>query len=188
MARRKSTLTGNDYYPTPPIATEKLLKVLYEAKHEIHLMSCLEPAAGGGHMSDVLGQHFANVKSSDIQDPENRGWGGRDFLLDHYEPESFDWVITNPPFKLADEFVLKAISVAKVGVAMLCRLQFLEGWKRYEKLFSAIPPSKVCVFIRRVNMTENRLVGKGDPSSATCYAWFVWHKNTQGYETKLFWI
>ena len=187
MARRKAPLTSLDYFPTPPHATHKLIRIL-TSNHKLHKMTCLEPAAGGGHMAEVLNLYFRFVKCSDIQDPSNKGWGGHDFLLDHHEPESYDWVITNPPFKLAEEFCLKSFSAAKTGVAMLCRLQFLEGLSRHKKLFSTMPPSKVYVFSRRINMVEERLWEKGDDTSATCYAWFVWEKESNKPETKLFWI
>jgi tRNA1(Val) A37 N6-methylase TrmN6 len=35
-----------------------------------------------------------------------------DFLTARHQRNSFDWVITNPPFKSAEEFVLKAMPIA----------------------------------------------------------------------------
>ena len=52
----------------------------------------------------------------------------RDFLDGPYERSSFDWVITNPPFWLAEEFVERALSIASTGVAILARTVFLGGW------------------------------------------------------------
>ena len=48
----------------------------------------------------------------------------RDFLTAPYEARSFDWVITNPPFRLAEEFVAKARGIAKVGVERSWPAQF----------------------------------------------------------------
>jgi hypothetical protein len=47
-----------------------------------------------------------------------------------------DWLITNPPFGTKTvRFVLRALELARVGVAMFVRLQWLETVERYELLF-----------------------------------------------------
>ncbi|MCY4429214.1 MAG: SAM-dependent DNA methyltransferase [Rhodospirillales bacterium] len=183
MAQRKNTGT-TDYFPTPPWATEALLKHLDREGETLGDQICLEPAAGGGHMVDVLATKFGSVEACDISDPENRGWGGTDYLtsgtLVAYGPgrdhpaRNYDWIITNPPFKLAEQFILKAIQEADRGVAMLCRTVFLESRGRYERLFSKRPPHTVLVFSERVTMVEGRIAEKG-VASATSYSWFIWY-------------
>ena len=57
-------------------------------------------------------------------------------------------IVTNPPYFCADKFLKHAleISVPKVKIAMLFRLAFLEGQKRYE-LFKKISYKKgICIF------------------------------------------
>jgi hypothetical protein len=51
-------------------------------------------------------------------------------------PSVPDWIITNPPFNLACEFALRAISIAHAGVALLVRSAWSEGGDRYRDLFS----------------------------------------------------
>jgi hypothetical protein len=99
----------------------------------------------------------------------------RDFLTCPYETNCADWVITNPPFRLAEEFALRALNVARCGVAILARTVFLESVGRYEGIFRKIPPTKFAQFTERVPMVKGRLDMKA--TTATGYAWFVWEKN-----------
>ncbi len=66
-------------------------------------------------------------------------------------------------------------------VAMLLKIQFLEGKSRNE-LFKTYPPEKVYVFSQRVNCAKNGEFDKYK-SSAVCYAWFVWRKGFKGSPT-----
>lgn len=165
MAQRSEPRDSLDYFPTPPWATRALLE------HVITVdpgMSCLEPACGAGHMARALGEYFRLVTASDIED---RGFGVvMDFLSVH--AGGFDWVITNPPFSLAEEFVHKALTIANCGVAILARTVFVESVGRYHRLFSLVPPTKIAQFTERVPMVKGRLDRKA--STATGYAWFVW--------------
>nr|DAO33227.1 MAG TPA: DNA N-6-adenine-methyltransferase [Caudoviricetes sp.] len=61
---------------------------------------------------------------------------------------------------------------------MLLRLQFLEGSKRYLKLFKTDPPKYVYLFVKRQKCFKN---GISEPvgGSAVAYAWFVWLKGSK---------
>ena len=183
--RNKSTLSI-DFYPTPKWATRALLE---KYKYEIKGKNCLEPACGNGAMVDVLREYFNSVDCYDLHDPANKGFIKKDFLAAGWlEPENkqYDWIITNPPFQLAEEFILKMYRECLIGCASFGRISFLEGRKRYKNLFNVIPPSKVFVFSERVNMMHGRL--DKEASSAVCYAWYVWEKLETTGETKLFWF
>ena len=67
-----------------------------------------------------------------------------------YEARSHDWVITNPPFRLAEEFVARSLNVARKGVAILARTVFLESVGRYEAIFKINPPTVFAQFSERV--------------------------------------
>ncbi|MCW2317455.1 hypothetical protein M2322_003014 [Rhodoblastus acidophilus] len=94
-----------------------------------------------------------------------------------------DWIITNPPFspdpplKSAAEMLPGFLHFARVGVALLCRLQWLETEERHA-LLSEFPPSLVAIFSERVPMCE----GGYDPKckSASAYAWFIWKRQEDG--------
>jgi hypothetical protein len=183
MAQRTESRDSIDDFPTPPWATRALIEHILGRKSSIARQSCLEPACGAGHMSKVLEEYFAAVQSSDVHD---YGFGGvRDFLAEPYKADEFDWVITNPPFRLAEEFVLHAIRVARTGVAILARTVFLESIGRYEGIFRHLPPTKFAQFVERVPMVKGRLDSKA--STATGYAWLVWEKRTANAPS-LMWV
>lgn len=88
-------------------------------------------------------------------------------------------IITNPPYSHAIEFVEKALALSTRGthVIMFLRLLFLEGQKRFERIFSVNPPKYIYVYSKRqVCSTTDDFT---EPS-ATCYAWFVWEKGFSG--------
>ena len=135
-------------------------------------------------MVDVLKHYFQRVTGWDLYDPAGVGWETVDFLK--ADPKTlFDWIITNPPFSMAPEFALNARKHSRKGVAMLCRLAFLESGDRYRRIFQKAPPSNILVFSERVKMVEGRYDPKAE--SATCYAWFIWH-HAYIYPTSVHWV
>jgi hypothetical protein len=172
MAQRVEAKDSADDFPTPPWATRGLLEHVFDDKRSLAGMSCLEPACGAGHMAKVLKEYFGEVRAADAY-----GYGHvRDFLTYPYETNAVDWVITNPPFRLAEDFVVRALRVARRGVAILARTVFLESVGRYEGIFLHHPPSKFAQFVERVPMVKGRLDAKA--TTATGYAWLVWEKGT----------
>ena len=116
-----------------------------------------------------LSEYFELVYGSDVAP---YGFGNvRDFLFPGDEPE-FDWIITNPPFRLGEQFAQCMIDRAREGAAILVRTSFLEGIGRYLSLFSKRKPAAILQFTERVPMFK----GKVDPdgSTATSYCWIVW--------------
>lgn len=128
----------NDFYATDPKAVEELLKVQTFSKR------VWECACGTGHISNVLKNHGYDVYSTDLI---ARGYGDQmDFLNNDIKSWDGD-IITNPPYKLALEFVKKAHELVTDGhkVAMFLKLTFLES-KRRKAFFSHTPPICLCVF------------------------------------------
>jgi hypothetical protein len=169
----------NDFYETPAYATEVLLE-----REEFPGMTW-EPACGKGAISKVLVEHGLDVYSTDIVD---YGYGEhtRDFLVYDLDEEGMVNVITNPPFKDAQKFVETALVVTKQQggkVAMLLKLQFLEGEKR-RKLFEGSPLKKVYVFSKRVSFHREE---ESKNNGFMAFAWFVWDWNYFG-EPTIGWI
>ena len=163
-----------DYYATEPKATEWLCKLeRFEGR-------ILEPSCGEGHMSKVLEAAGYEVVSRDIID---RGYGEvADFLA--IDNQKWDGnIVTNPPYKYAQQFVEKALSIIPEGkkVAMFLKLQFLEGKARRE-LFRSFPPSRVWVSSSRIKCAMNGEFDKYG-SSAAAYAWFILEKGYHGATT-----
>ena len=182
MSQRGDPLDSPDDFPTPPWATRALLKHTL-ADYRLDTMSCLEPACGVGHMSRVLEESFGSVESSDAY---YYGHGQiRDYLSHPFPAKSVDWVITNPPFRLAEEFIQRSFAIARVGVAILARTVFLESVGRYERIFSHSPPTTFAQFVERVPMVRGRLDGRA--TTATGYSWFVWELDSKTH-SRLAWI
>jgi hypothetical protein len=184
MSQRVEAPDSPDDFPTPPWATRGLIEHVIGNKESLSKMTCWEPACGAGHMSKVLKEYFCRVESSDAH--YYGGYGSKfDFVKQSSEPRSVDWVITNPPFRFAEEFVLKSLSVARKGVAILARSVFLESIGRYNAIFRNFPPNKFAQFSERVPMVRGRLDRKA--STATGYAWLVWELGSLGVP-QLMWV
>lgn len=183
MQRRSEPHDSLDDFPTPPWATRALCEWLMMG-HALEHQTCREPAANRGYMVGPLREYFGAVLPSDVHD-YGVGFPVNDYLfgLDG-DVEQTDWTITNPPFRLAEQFIERALSRSRVGAAVILRSAFLESVGRYERLFADRPPTDVLQFVERVPMVKGRL----DPeaSSATAYAWLVWQKGRAG--TALHWI
>ena len=161
----------NDYYATEPKATELLLNL------EKLSLDILEPACGEGHIAKVLMNVGFNVVATDLID-RGFGGGGYDFLK---RTEKFNGdIVTNPPFRYAQEFVEHALEIVTNGhkVIMFLKLQFLEGIKR-RKLFNNNPPKRVWVSSSRLRCGKNGVFSE----SMVAYARFVWEKGYKGETT-----
>jgi hypothetical protein len=187
MASRYEAPDSLDFFPTPPWATRALIEHVFTKNERNRARTIMEPACGLGHMSEVLKESFGCVQASDVHDygigHRVGSFVGKDVIK--APPGSFDWVITNPPFNLACEFAERALTIAKVGVALLVRTTWLETKGRYNRLFSMTPPDTVALFSERVPMVK----GLWDPraSTATSYAWVVWRVEARPV-TQLQWI
>lgn len=168
----KEAREKDDYYPTPPYATEALLRV------ENFTGRVWEPACGAGDISRAFMAAGHSVESTDLVD---RGFGTPriDFLMEQelLAPN----VVTNPPFKMADDFARHALDLGAEKVALLLRINFLEGVTRRDVLQKL---SRVWVFSKRLTMTIGRTDAKG---GMIAYAWYVWDRAHTG-KPELGWL
>ncbi|TAY66529.1 methyltransferase [Rhizobium leguminosarum] len=184
MQQRSEPHDSLDDFPTQPWATRALCEYVLTGCY-LKNKTAWEPACNRGHMSVPLLEYFGAVWASDIHDYGTPGSFQHDFLFPVMPlSESPGWIISNPPFRLAEQFIAKARDLATEGAAMIVRTSFLEGIGRYENLFSKNPPSIVAQFSERVPMVKGRLTATG--STATSYCWLVWIKGVTS--TKLVWI
>jgi hypothetical protein len=187
MQQRSEPHDSLDDFPTPPWATRALLQWLKGQGYALDNMSCREPAANRGHMVRPLAEEFDEVLPSDVHD-YGVGYQQRDYLFG-FDADILhtDWTITNPPFRLAEQFIERALATSRIGVAVILRSAFLESIGRFERLFFQSPPSDVLQFVERVAMVKGRLDEYA--SSATAYAWLVWRKDApRNSFARLHWI
>lgn len=150
--------------------TAALCEWLRGRGEELDQFNCREPAANRGHMVRPLAEYFRRVEASDIYD-YGAGYPQADYLFGP-PPEPVHFTITNPPFKLAEQFIERMAATSEFGFAVIVRSAFVEGVGRFERLFSKNPPSHVLQFTERVVMHKGRLAPEG--STATAYCWLVW--------------
>lgn len=189
-----------DYYATP---TAEVINILKELDIDFSNQTILEPCVGGGHMANGIDSYIITkyqtpeeIESvqcigTDIKDRgyTNDNWKleyGLDFFADDYPYDEADWIIMNPPYAVIEPFVIRALDIAKEGIIMLARLQFLEGSGRYSKIFVDNPPTDVYVYVDRIQCWKDGLKPEG--SSAQAYAWFVWDKNKNNKNPEVHWM
>jgi len=165
-----------DFYPTPKWATEALLD------REIFIGSMWEPACGDGAISEVLKSRGFTPYSSDLI---NRGYPCDE--IDFFETNAkFDNIITNPPFSLCTEFILKSKQSANSKIAMFLKTTALEGNKRHKMwIDTEFPFARIYQFVNRVSFGKSE--GTHKSGGMMAFAWFVWDKNHIGSPT-ISWI
>lgn len=160
----------DDFYRTPSWATDAVLPHLPLSGR------VLEPSAGdGGIVARLL---LAGVQREDVLgyeiDQERAaacaGLGVAVRIADFLQavPEQVALVVTNPPYRLAQEFIdaaLRWVEASGGTVAMLLRVNFLGGQKRAS--FHRAKPADIYVLPRRPSFT-------GSGTDACEYAWMVW--------------
>lgn len=175
-AKAALKVRGDDLYETPESATLALLKVEQLPQY------IWEPACGPGAIVRVLRAAGHTVLASDLVDYGNaESFWGRDFLMEFKVPDKCEAIVTNPPFKLAGEFVAHALELCP-RVVMLLRLAFIESERRSPILDTGYL-ARIHVFKNRLPMMHRNGWQGNQAGSAVCYAWFVWDKAHKGPTT-----
>ena len=114
----------SDFYETPYSITRHLLN----AEDFDNTKIVCEPACGEGAIVRVLEEKWqsTNIVSYDAD---------IDFLKDSRQ---YEYIITNPPFSLAFEFIQQAKRLASNKFAFLLPLSYLHGKKRYDEICFSI--------------------------------------------------
>ena len=169
MAQRGEPSDSLDDFPTPPWATRALLTHVIQSEP---WQTVWEPTCNRGYMTRPLQEYFKTVYASDIADY------GNNHICDYLTSEiatPVDWIIFNPPFRLAAEFINHSFKLnPNIGIAVFIRSTFLEGIKRYETLYKNNPPTIIAQFSERVPLVKGRYDPKA--STATAYCWITWLK------------
>lgn len=158
----------NDFYPTPPPMTEALLRV------ESFKGDIWEPACGDGAMAKVFEAHGYSVKGTDI---ESRGYGVvLDFFMsaDLLAPN----IVTNPPFKLLNEFIERCAAFQPEKFALLAKLQAIETIDR-TYLLEQTGLTRVWVFRARQTIWRNGIAATKN-GGMIAFCWLVWERGYKG--------
>lgn len=200
-AKAKADRAPQDSYETPPSA----ILPLFEHPEGIDpkkYRNILEPCAGSGNILRALRQAGATGRLQAVELYERREavTSGEFSLMDIADyiywddfrtlyPEwnigtSFDLIITNPPYSIAQAIIDRAFNIAQPDtvIAMLLRINFLASQNRREWWESPRrAPSRLGILTKRPSFT-------GGKTDATEYAWYIWDKNGLPGMTKIFWL
>lgn len=162
--KRKKT----DFYETPYSLTRKFLDVEYFNKNA----TVCEPACGKGAITRVLKEYWDENLVTAYDQEVNFLW----------ETGTYDYIVTNPPFSIASEFIQKAKQVAKGKFALLLPLSYLHGKQRYDEIYSdrEYGLKKVYVFTRYPMLGESLREDGKYKTGMMVYAWFVWESGHSG--------
>lgn len=153
-----------DFYETPTEVTAALIDFL-ESKNIISPGALIwEPACGRGKMANVFISRGYHVAATDLF-PQVCGAQGVDFMTADIP---CDWVITNPPFSHAAEFIQHALELGK-PCAFLLKSQFWHARSRLA-LFREHPPAYVLPLTWRPDFLHG---AKSGSPTMECI-WTVW--------------
>jgi len=161
---------GDDLYETPEVAVHALRKC------EDLPQNIWEPACGPGKIVKVLRENNHTVYATDLVDygcPDSEA--RIDFLMTPLPQRPIEAIVTNPPFKLAQQFVQHALDLGVPKVIMLLRLAFLESERR-TNILEASGLVRVHVFRRRLPMMHRAGWEGRKANSGMAFAWFVWDR------------
>ena len=168
---RVSTIIDNEYYPTPIAIVHDLFD---REKFTGTVWDC---AAGDGRILRVARERYprAKIVGTDIST-------GTDFLT--VEGMTADNIITNPPFTLKNEFVWRALELARKSAVLLLPIDFLSGKERFNTVYSRpdFRLTTLWVYVRAIKFIPDG-TNPGFP-----LAWFVWRRGTKQQSPVIKWI
>lgn len=170
--------SDNDWYVEPPDCVHALFDAV-KFKGVIH-----DPCCGQGTIPCIALQHDYASTGSDIVDRGSPFFDGvRDFLSDETQRDN---IVSNPPYKLAEEMFKHACLHVANKVAFILRISFLAGQKRRDNLFKDFRPSEVLILSKRPSMPPG---GSGIPAKGGTadYCWLIRDRFATG-ETILRWV
>jgi hypothetical protein len=153
----------------------------------------LEPSAGDGRIIKTLMGEVAPILPNatwlgvDIHDageyPAPILTYTRTDYLRWEPPLTCDFIITNPPFSRAEQFIRRSMEFLEFGgvLALLLRLGFLSSSGRANGLWKDHPLAHLHILPHRPCFTH------GNSSDKSDYAWYIWKKGFTG-TTQMSWL
>jgi hypothetical protein len=157
----------DDLYETPDCATLALLR-------NVALPRVIwEPCAGRGAISRLLHAAGHTVIAQDLNahsDADRDITPGIDFLMERRAPDGAQTIVTNPPYKLSDEFIRHGLALG-CDVIVLLRLMAIEGAGRADIIEGHL--LNVYAGIERLPfMHRDGWDGPKNANSGAPFAWF----------------
>jgi hypothetical protein len=181
----------DDYYVTPKWCVREFLRTWDIRSQLPDNPIILDPCAGGDAVNSmtypsVLKEWGYDTVSMDIRSDSPAEFSGIDFLSADLYGVQPDLIITNPPYVIAKDCVVKSLEVAKPGgwVVMLLRINFL-GAQNRAPFWQEFMPHSLYTHSKRPGFYPDNwkdlypdLDKKGTDS--TEYSHFVWQVGNYG--------
>jgi hypothetical protein len=162
----------DDFYPTPEAVTQALFSV------ERFDGAIYDPACGDGAMIRVFQEKGFKTLASDINPRGAMSEAPkRDFLAFKGRLPANVSIVTNPPFNLAEAFILKAHELECKKLCLVLKSTYWHAASR-RKLWRVWQPKAVYPLTWRPDF-----LGKGRPTMEV--AWHVWERGRTGPTTYL---
>ena len=181
--KKKEDRNVRDCYLTPISMIRQFLDIEKFDKDKTFLECCSNKEK---HLEKVLNEYnYKNVDSNVYEDD------GIDFLKWN-ENNKYDYIVSNTPYKNANDFIRKCMKVCNEKFALLYPLDYCNGIGRFNNVYNnelGFKLSKMYVYVRKSFLTEKFIDGKGEyyKTGMSCYAWFMFEKGYEG-ETQMKWI
>lgn len=160
-----------DFYPTPMVGRETLIRVAKGRALPDRPLRILEPSAGDGTLARTILVEWPNADLVAI-DISPCGPGVAAVSLEDFvrtNPEPFDLILGNPPFELAYAHSVLCHELLKPEgrSCLILPIGFLAGQRRAPWM-RANPPAEMAIFSKRLSYTNN---GKTDMRDTAVFAW-----------------
>lgn len=163
----------DEFYQTPDYVTKTLLKHI-TIPEDVMLW---EPFCGKGAISRLLPE--GRTLSTDLYD-RGFGIGNADFLKIDKNPfgDRRTWIITNPPFSLADKSIRHAWNLGIEKVIFLMPFSYCAGVRRTDIIESG-RLEKVLLFKDRFTMYPDYIKEEEKGGESTInFGWFIFGEKT----------
>lgn len=183
-----------DFYPTDSYYADQCVASLADITANKNVRTILDAGAGNSPVFAHAARRLADVASPIVDAVEIRPeacptapyggirWHTADYM-DYAPKYAYDLIVSNPPYKLALQFVHKSLSLLEfAGVAaFLMPISFLSSQTRYKKLFQRLPPYRITFLPNRPSFSGD---GKTTPNE---YVWLTWINNVYS-PTQVQWL
>ncbi len=151
--------------------------------------SICDPACGLGRIVEAARcARFTHAWGQDKVDRSAYCERTADFLSDDFRDRTPENVVSNPPFKLSREFVVRARQIAARKVVMLLPLGWISGDKR-SRWLEETRPRRVLILTPRPSTPPGPalLTGLLPRRGKTDFAWYIWERGYNG-EPEFAWL
>lgn len=163
-----SKRTEKDFFQTPEVCIEALIRM-----NAFSNQSILDPCSGIGAIGNVFRRRGIEILENDLYMQE----GGMDFLKEDFD--KVDTIVCNPPYSKKNEFIDKALRVAK-EIWMILPMQVV-NYNTFHRNYLDNPFYHGRILMTpKFFMTDEYQVGLDKKGGVSSYAWFLWSSTGRG--------